>query len=322
MKWSITKAKMFSQCQRKWYYSEIVASAKSKDPLRKEAYLLKQLQSVHAWRGGIVDKVIEKFIVPGIRIKNLPTEHQIDDYCIKLMENQVSFAISKMHLRSNMTKSNGGDNYCAFFDLEYNGGIVEEKLNVAREEARLALRNLSQSGFLKNIMENRSYVIAQRQITFKMHKFTISCTPDLIVFNDAHPPLIVDWKVHSYANADAWLQLGVYAVALAEAKPHKDFPCRALKSVDQTHMVEYQLLKNQQREYSLSSEDKADVYDYIFKSCIDIEGVVGGKKYDGLDVNQFQTANSPQQCQRCAFKRICWKPFSITSRFQLLEEWS
>jgi len=325
MKWSITKSKMFSQCQRKWYYSEIMASPKSKDPRRREAYLLKQLQSLHAWRGSIVDKVIERFIIPSIRAKRLPSEDQVDDYCTKLMENQIAFGKARMHQRANMTKSNGHDAYCAFFDLEYNGGLDEGKLNVAKEEARTALRNLMQADFLKGIMEKSSRIIAQRQLTFKMDKFTVSCTPDLIVFCHDAPPLIVDWKVHFFANADSWLQLGVYAVALSKTKPHIDFPDKAhckLEDAGQIRMLEYQLLKNEQREYSISSEDQADICDYIFKSCIDIDGIVGERKYDALDVSQFQTARSPQLCERCQFKRICWKPTPTAQRFLLQEVWS
>lgn len=322
MKWSITKSKMFSHCQRKWYYSEIMASPRSKDPLRREAYLLKQLKSLHAWRGGIVDKVIERFIIPSIKTKHLPSEDQVNNYCTKLMENQIAFGKARMHQRPSITKSDGGDTYCAFFDLEYNGGLDEEKLNAAKEEARTALHNLMQTDFLKTIMEESSCIIAQRQITFKMDKFTVACTPDLIVFYYDAPPLIVDWKVHSLANADSWLQLGVYAVALSNVKPHKDFPDKAhcmLEDATRIRMLEYQLLKNEQREYSISSEDQADIYDYIFKSCIDIDGIVGGKKYDALEVSQFQTARSPRLCERCQFRKICWKPTPTTQRFLLQE---
>ena len=40
MRWSISKSKIFRSCQRKWYLGSIVANANSKDPLRREAYIL------------------------------------------------------------------------------------------------------------------------------------------------------------------------------------------------------------------------------------------------------------------------------------------
>jgi hypothetical protein len=317
MKWSITKSKIFSHCQRKWYYSEIMASSRSKDHLRREAYQLKQLQSLQAWRGSVVDKVIEKFVIPRVKTKNLPSENEVVDFCGRLMADQIAFGKARMHQRSNVTKSNGGNAYCALFDLEYNGEINEEKLVEAKEEAIVALHNLFQSGLLKNIMEKSSYIIAQRPLAFRLDKFTVSCTPDLVVFYCNAQPLIVDWKVHSFGNVDSWLQLGVYAVALSRMGPHKDFPIdihNKVKDITRIRMLEYQLLKNEQREHFVSHEDEADILDYIYRSCTEIAGVVDGKKYDALDVGQFQTARSPRFCERCQFKKLCWKKPLTTQR--------
>jgi len=315
MKWSITKSKMFSQCQRKWYYSEIVASHKSKDPLRREAYLLKQLQSLNAWRGSIVDKVIEKYIVPRIRTRNLPSENEVIGFCSSLINSQIAFGKAGKHRHLNVTKSNGNDAYCAFYDLEYNGGLNEKKLEEARDEAILSLRNLMRSGFLKKIMMENCRVIAQRPLVFELEKFKVSCTPDLLAFSMNAPPLIVDWKVHTFGNADSWLQLGVYALALSRTNVHKDFPDGIkdrLKDATSIRLIEYQLLKNKQREYSISQDDICDIEDYIFRSCSEISDLVNGKKYDALDASQFQTARSPTVCERCQFKTLCWKKILAT----------
>jgi len=324
MKWSITKSKMFSRCQRKWYYSEIMASHKSKDPLRREAYLLKQLQSVHAWRGTLVDRVIEKLIIPRIKSRNLPLEREVFEFSTKLIDEQIAFGKAAKHRCTNMTKSKGNDAYCAFYDVEYNGALNEEALQEAKQDVIAALRNLLNSNFLKEIMTDSSYMIAQRSLIFDFENTTITCTPDLIVFPKNQPPLIVDWKVHSFGNVDSWLQLGVYAVVLSRIKPHKDFPQdvhNQLKDPANVRIVEYQLLKNKQREYSISQEDVADIYDYIFKSCTEMNRLVNGKNYDALNINQFQTACSPGICERCQFKKLCWKKMPI-QRGLLEVEWT
>lgn len=309
MKWSITKSKMFSKCQRKWYYSEILANHKSMDPLRREAYLLKQLQSIYAWRGSLVDSVIHKLIVPKIRAKSLPSEGEVTDFSMKLMDKQLEFGKASKHRSPNVTKSKRNDEYCAFYEVEYNGGISEEALQEARQDVLTALRNLIHSDFLKKIMTNSTYVTAQRSLVFQFENMTISCTPDLLTFFNNAPPLIVDWKVRSFSSAESWLQLGVYAVALSRIEPHKDFPDgikNQLNDPTSIRLVEYQLLKNKQREYSVSLEDIADIYDYIFTSCTEINKLVNGKKHDLLDINQFQTARSPKTCETCQFKKLCW----------------
>jgi hypothetical protein len=314
---------MFSKCPRKWYYFEIVASPRARDPLRREAYILKQLQSLHAWRGSLVDRVIENFIVPRMKSNNFPSEDEIIAFSMSLMDKQLVFGKARKYQYHNITKSSSGDIYCAFYDVEYNGGLDEDTLQEAKEDVILSLRNLVRSNFLRQIMERSSFFTAQRSLVFEFENTTISCTPDLIAFFPDQPPLITDWKVHSFANTDSWLQLGVYALALSRVKPHTDFPKgirSQLEDPTKFRLIEYQLLKNQQRIYSLSPEDLADIEDYIFKSCTQMNRLVNGKKYNELDVSKFQTARSPEICEKCQFKRLCWR--KIKFQKVLLEEWT
>ena len=63
MDWSISKAKLFQSCQRRWYFTSIARWNAKKEPIKREAYLLKSLQTVQGWRGSLVDKIIEKKIL-------------------------------------------------------------------------------------------------------------------------------------------------------------------------------------------------------------------------------------------------------------------
>jgi hypothetical protein len=281
----------------------------SKDLLRREAYLLKQLQSLYAWRGSLVDSVIQKLIVPKIKFRNLPLEDEILGFSSKLMDKQIAFGKARKYRCPSATKSNENDAYCAFYDMEYGGGLNEEKLEEAKRDVMTSLKNLVHSDFLRKIMTNSFHIIAQRSLVFELGNIPVSCTPDMIVFFKDAPPLIVDWKVHSFGNADSWLQLGVYAVALSRTKPHRDFPVgiqNQLKNPTDIRLVEYQLLKNMRREYSITPEDIADIYDNIFRSWAEMNRLVNGKKYDELDITRFQTARSPRICERCQFKKLCW----------------
>lgn len=73
MRWSYSASRSFRQCQRQWFFKNVVASARAKDPVRKRAYLLSKLQSVSAWRGRIVDDVISNLIIPQLNRGNLVT---------------------------------------------------------------------------------------------------------------------------------------------------------------------------------------------------------------------------------------------------------
>lgn len=310
MKWSITKSKMFSKCQRKWFFYEIMANSRSKDSLRREAYMLKQLQSIDAWRGSIVDKVIEKHIIPIIKTNNMPSDSEVVNFSMDLMDKQLKFGMEKRYRDPKITKSSANGTFCAFYDIEYNGELNEAVLQRAKTDVITALMNLLHSNLLKEIASNNSYLIAQRPLLFQFEEEDISCTPDVFVFSESHAPLIIDWKVHSFGNTDAWLQLGTYAVALSRVSPHKDFPKNfqnQIEDLTKIRLIEYQLLRNQVREYSLLPSDIADIEDYVFKSSKQMKKMVGGKDYNELDVNQFRTAYSPGSCEKCQFKKLCWQ---------------
>jgi hypothetical protein len=307
MEWSISKSKIFAKCPRKWYYYAMVANPRSNDPLRKEAYHLKQLQSVFAWRGSLVDSVIQHFLVPEIRKHNLPSEEKVLEYASQLMEKQIAFGQQKKHLCDEVTKSTT-DGYCAFFDIEYGQGLAEADLQKAKEDVAFSLKNLLHSEFLKDIVENNLYTIAQRELGFQLDAdIQITATPDMVVFFKDRPPTIVDWKVHAFGNTEAWLQLGIYAIALCKTKPHKDFPNGWERLPSNIRLIEFQLLKNFQREYSIKPEDIVDIEDYAYESSLQMKRVVNGKKYPELDAAPFQTARSPGDCEKCQFKKLCWK---------------
>jgi hypothetical protein len=68
--------------------------------------------------------------------------------------------------------------------------------------------------------------------------------PDVLAFFAEEPPIVLDWKVHFFASADAGRQLASDALALARAAPHKDFPFSADGFPEtETQLLEVQLLK-------------------------------------------------------------------------------
>jgi hypothetical protein len=313
IEWSISKSKLFQKCQRKWYYYTLVASGTSNDPVRKQAHQLKQLQSISAWRGSIVDHVIQQYLIPEIKRHNLPAQETVLSYANEFIERQISFGRQKRHLDTNISKSTCKD-FCAFFDLEYGTCLDESKLEIAKQEVKISLQNLMNSKFIQTIAEENMYVITQRELGYSLDEgVQVSCTPDVIVFFKDKAPLIADWKVHVFGTTEAWLQLGIYAVALFKTKPHKDFPTGAfqIKSPTEIGMIEYQLLKNYMRNYSLSVEDVADIEDYAYETATQMKRLVNGKKYPEIEVNLFQTTRSPQDCEKCGFKKLCWSEASL-----------
>jgi len=224
-----------------------------------------------------------------------------------LAQKQIEFGRLSKHRLTNMTKSKAGDTYCAFYDVEYNEGLDDAKIPEAKEEIKISLENLLQSDLIKNIARRNCYNITQRQIGYDFAGMKIRCTPDLIVFFKDEPPWIIDWKVHAFANVDYKIQLGIYGVALSKTNPHRDFPTDFCREPDKMELLEYQLLKNDQRDHSLDADNILEVEDYIFHSIMQIKREMEDKAKDELDVNKLRTAISPNVCEKCQFKKLCWE---------------
>jgi hypothetical protein len=308
MRWSVSSSKIFQQCPRKWYYRTIFADSDSENPDRAEAYILKQLQSVHAWRGKVVDQVISSFIVPKMNRKEVVGPKEVLSYADRLIDTQLAFA--KARLYRNGVKKDRFD-YCALFELEYGVELSDAMVQTAREEAKTSLTTLLGSALMGEIAQNGTYLVSQRQLQFQYAGVSVSCTPDLIIFFENKPPLIVDWKVLVSYHQEHWLQLGIYAVALSRVKRHKDFPekwSEASSDPLNIRLLEFQLLRNRQIEYTLAKEDITEIEDYIFDSSARMLQLVnGGAKRPEEHVGFVPTTRYPETCYRCAFRSICWR---------------
>jgi hypothetical protein len=307
MRWSVTASRVFLQCPKKWYYETVFASPKTTDTLRKEAYLLKQLQSVHSWRGKLVDQVISDFVIPKLNLHKLPDVNDALAYADRIFQEQLAFAKAQRYRNNNACRKK--QNYCALFELEY-GSLSQESLQIARDEIHNSLLNFFNSNVLSEFIKDGLRLIAQRTLQFPFANVTVYCTPDLIVFFKDKPPIIVDWKVEAPQYKEHWLQLGVYGVAFSHIKPHKDFPAywwHILKDPTKITLLEFQLLRNRQIKYSLTEEDIVEIEDYIYKTSLRMQRILDGVKKKTELINLLPTAKSPQMCIKCKFRKICWK---------------
>lgn len=316
MRWSVSGSRAFFQCPRRWYYETQFANSRARDPNRKEAFLLKQLQNVHAWRGKLVDQVISNFVVPKLNHHETPELKQVLDYASRLFEAQLAFASARRYREENMIKSDEEfeEDYCALFELEYDGPLDEQVLKRAKDEVVVSLTNLLSSGLIAQIAHDSSYLIAQRTVQFSFADVTVQCTPDLIAFFTDSPPIIVDWKVQAPKHKEHFIQLGAYAYALSRVKPHKDFPTQWLSAIaDPTKigLIEFQLLRNKELRYFIAEEDLVEIEDYIYKTSSRMQHMLNGNSaHSENDPTQFPVTKSPKACTWCKFRKICWKEWS------------
>ena len=308
MIWSYSAAKMFRQCQLQWFLKTKVANARAKAPVRWEAYLLSKLQSLWAWRGQVVDQLL------GTEIMKALYYHRpihLDDLLRKARTGfvvQAEFARRHRIREPGMSPTKAGEAFAAWHAIEYAEPITDADIEMAWRDVELALRNLCAMTELWDLLWGASRCIVQRPLQFESFGVKVKAIPDLITFYADAPPLIIDWKVHTKGSYGSRSQLALYALALARCQPHKDFPSPSpIGDPTEPRLLEVHLLTGQQRFYRLSDEDIAAVEDFIAASADEMLLAGGDHSSHDLDVAHFAIARSPEVCQRCAFRKLCWE---------------
>ncbi len=116
--------------------------------------------------------------------------------------------------------------------------------------------------------------------------------------------MIIDWKVYFFRKENARMQLGIYAISLTECISTDSFQ-KPIDDPTEIRLIEYQLLKNFQRNYKFTSPDVCNIKDYINNSSKDMSKLINNKKYHEIDISQFKMADTSESCEYCNFKSLC-----------------
>lgn len=304
MSWSFSQYITFRECPRKWYFSYKLANVRStKEPIKKEAFYLSKLQSIDAWRGNLVDKVISENVVPSI---SQDSEVMLDQsllYAKERFSYELLFAEEKRW--RNVGVKTSDDNYAALPNLEEPN--AQELLNQAWTDIENAIVNFYEMEEVWELLKSANYLKPQERLGFKLYDTYINCKPDLILLFSNEEPLLIDWKVHKYGVKDYRRQLSLYALALTASKFSKKYPME-LAGVLPTdvQLREVQLLTKDVHKYDLLDFDINEIKNLISSSAREMKLVLADKNKDFsyLDV---PVTDYPEKCQRCPFQDICWE---------------
>jgi CRISPR/Cas system-associated exonuclease Cas4 (RecB family) len=302
--WSVSEAKTFRRCPRQWYFKHRLASPKAtRQAEKRAAYLLGSLQSVAAWRGQVVDTVVEHVIVPGLVGKRLIPLRDLLIEARSIFDRQLAFARASRAREAGMTKTKAGIAFAALLVVEETGDIPEADVVEAWADVENAMRNLhGRESLWKKLLAARR-LLPQHTIWHELCGHKIRAIPDLIAFFQREAPLIIDWKVHYAGIRDSEFQLETYALALARSESvDRD---RQWKETD-IRLAEVQLLTGQVRHYRLTQEKVSAVEDEILASISEIELGLNGKDRDDLNHLDLPATRYAENCLACGFKKLCW----------------
>jgi PD-(D/E)XK nuclease superfamily protein len=302
---SYSEVRQFRQCQRKWFFKNVVANAVAKDAARREAYVLSKLQSVSAWRGSIVDAVLSRHGLPELRRRGRMSADTMVREARALFDRQLRFAKAHRVREPNLRVSACGDAFAALFDVEYGAPITEAALAEAWDDIEQSLRNAAAMTALLEALRG-GQVLIQPRLFFYVAEVRVAATPDLVWFGPERTLRILDWKAHSFGLRAAKEQLIVYLCALRGGQRQAHFPWDvAGLPLEQCLLTEVQLIKNEVHDYTAVEDDIDESIDKLFDASERIRLACGEGADCDLRAEEFPPTPWPESCLRCSFKRLC-----------------
>jgi len=303
--WSYSDSRLFRKCQRAWYLKQRANSNATDD--RRELFVLSQLQSISAWRGAVVDDVVEHFLSRAWAGGHRGAIDGAISWARDRFKAQLVFARAHRVREAGFVKSREPGEFAALHCIEYGGRVTDEEAASAWADVEQSIRNLLAMSELVDSFVAASRIVAQRPLVFSLAEVRVRAVPDIITFYADRPPCIVDWKVHTFGLRDSRLQLMIYALALARCKPHADFPAQPALSATSIGVEEVQLLVGRRRAYTLTEEDIQDAESYIAASAEEMGLALGDRSSGALAPWEFPPTRYPDVCTACAFRSYCWE---------------
>lgn len=304
--WTVSEAKVFRRCAKQWYYKKHFGSAlATKDPARREAFVLGTYQTVEQWRGQLVDNVIETVVVPALNQRLPLSLSGLLSDADAMFDRQLAFARANRVREPGFTKTKAGKQFAALLDVEERGEVAEEAVAAARADVRLALENLTKIPGLREDLRAARRVVAQQTFHFRLCGQPIGVIPDLVAFYHDRPPLIIDWKVHFFGLRDARTQLLIYAMGLARSGKGGGTADRGWTE-EEIRTSEIQLLTGVVRQFSLDANSVVEMENYILTSQRAMARATEGKELADVNPADLLGILSDDGCANCGFKPICW----------------
>lgn len=251
-----------------------------------------------------MDQVLSDFVLPSMKESTSVLQLKAIELAQQIFEEQKKAGLG-MALQRQMPSN--PDGFHGFLEIQNGIEIGADSFENAWKEIEIAIANFFENEAIAGRIQNTERLIPQRTLTFCLSSVSVRAQPDLILFYQDKPPMIIDWKVQANPSRDYWLQLATYALALVRCKPHSDWPTLGISDPTEVVLGEAQLLGDELRLHHTDREDLEIVEDMILTSGTEMELSLGGLKGESLKPKMFDTTSNPMNCKYCGFRQMCWE---------------
>ncbi len=311
-KWSISTINSLRRCNRQYYFAHVAANHGRKNAFRREAYELKRMQNFLMWPGSVVDKFIETEIIPNIKNLHYSDFEALAEKAVQMAKEQ--YAFSKKRLFSN-PDVRAGDHKQDFAILQMhklNEEYSEDDTQVVYNKIYDAVRKFpdivipANGTKLLDFLKEASWLLPNvMNWPFNVESSRVSPQIDLFLIHQ-NKPVIIEWKLSESFVSDYSRQLIICALSVMNWYKNRDGHNPGMEDYS---LYEINLLKESENvtSHELNVERASEIIDYINLTGSDIELLLGDRKYEEIDIEEFDITDKDTTCAFCNFKSLCAK---------------
>lgn len=308
VKYSYSGVNTLRLCNRKFYFSTLLANHGRKVAVRRKAYELKHMQNLKMWQGSVVDKMMEKSIIPAIREKHDLDFVLFSQQAIELAKRQFKYSLHQMYKDPSLRKSEVEDDFCILDIHELGRDYTETELaetyavigqcvlnipSIIMPDGQLLIEFLKECNQLVPNVSNWMVRIEQARLTPQI---------DLIAYHN-WKPVVIDWKLSQSYSSDYSRQLLLCGLTIylkrlenSDKQPYK---------MEDILLFEVNLLKSVVKEHKFSQREVNELIDYITLTSYDLKLLTVKGENSEINIEDFELTDDEGHCRLCNFRPLC-----------------
>jgi hypothetical protein len=299
-KWSFSADRCARRCQRQFFLQHVAAWHNARDPVRREAFLLKQVKTLELWQGSLVHRGIELYVVPHLQQHTSVDWPQVIQQTIALARRQFAFSAQRRYREAGMSKTRAGDDYCALRGHETGEGVSAAALDTVIDTVRQSLTNLAEMPELWAHVRGHGKYWPELGVRVTYDAVHIEAHIDLLFFRAYGKPTIIDWKVsETIGGGETDVQTALYAWTLCQ------HPKWGVSRAEDCELFEVQLLSKMVLRHAADAAVFDRLEDHIYRSLSTMQAMGMGDKYDLTNIERYDFAANPNSCAYCPVRTLC-----------------
>lgn len=301
--WSVSRAQLFQNCQRAYYYNYYASWggwSKDASPETILAYQLKNLKPMILWAGGIVHETIKEALTQFASSGTVPTAEALQAAARAKMNAGWLECIHQEWKTLPSKKTN-------LFELYYGNPdeygtctkLPREQTDAIKQRVMDALDAFAHAPVLKTILATptSNWKVIDELSNFFIGPIKVWCAVDFAYTDEDGVLHIIDWKTGNEHKATLRQQLACYAL----------FACKIWDASLEKLTLQGVFLNDGGRlsTYPIAPDLLTSVTSQIEASYASMKSKLSDPEKNIAEIDSFPPSPSEYNCQTCPFRRLC-----------------